>query len=204
MDRDLEIIKGDHFPLEVLIENMREKKAKIKISREDISKGLNLNVLRVQGRAHLFMLYILLVKKKADDWNGILIREGKLSELAKHHIFPRNFLEEKLELEEPETKETLINNLANITFIHKDINSEIEDTPPEEYVSDYLDSARKHFIPTDKNMWLIEQYNTFLNYRIKQIYLAGKEVFSEIIECQGVRCYPSCLCPNAEPLPSSH
>ena len=182
LDKDLEVIKGDYFPWEKLRGNMDEKKAKIKISRGDIAKGLNLNVLRVQGRAHLFMLFILLVKKKADNWNGILISEGNFSELARHHIFPKDFLEDKLELEEPDTKETLINNLANITFIHKDINSEIEDTPPEEYMSDYLDSARKHFIPTDKNMWLIEQYNTFLDFRITQIYLAVKEFFPEIIE----------------------
>lgn len=182
LDKDMEAIKEGYFPWKKLIDNMSEKKAKIKISRSDIAKGLNLNVLRVQGKAHLFMLFILLVKKNADNWNGVLISKTDFSKLARHHIFPKEFLEDKLELEEPDSKEIQINNLANITFIHKDINSEIEDTPPEDYIPDYLDSAKIHFIPTDKNMWTIEQYNTFLNYRIKQIYLAGKEIFKEIFE----------------------
>ena len=69
--------------------------------------------------------------------------------------------------EDQDTKEILINNLANITFIHKDINSEIEDKPPYEYLNDYINSA-KNFIPTDSNLWRIEQYTTFLDYRIKQ------------------------------------
>ncbi len=83
--------------------------------------------------------------------------------------------------EDQDTKEILINNLANITFIHKDINSEIEDKPPYEYLNDYINSA-KNFIPTDSNLWRIEQYTTFLDYRIKQIYLAGKEIFRDIFK----------------------
>lgn len=79
-------------------------------------------------------------------------------------------------------KEVLINNLANITFIQEGINSELEDKPPEEYLDTYAESAKKHFISTDKNLWKIEQYETFLNYRIKQIYLAVKELFPQIVE----------------------
>jgi len=157
LDKDLEIIESAYFPWEKLIDNMQDKKARVKITLDDIKAGLNLNVLRLQGRAHLFMLYILLVRSQADDWNGVLLSQRKFNELAKHHIFPKEFLEQNLELEEPDAKEALINNLANITFIHKDINSEIEGHPPQEYMEDYIDSARKHFIPTDKNLWSIDQ-----------------------------------------------
>jgi len=183
LDKDLEVIKESiYFPLDKLLENIQNRKAKVKITLNDVMKGLSLNVLRLQGRSHLFLLYTILVKRGADDWNGVLLSRRKLVELARHHIFPREYLEQNLNPEDQDTKEILINNLANITFIHKDINSEIEDKPPHEYLSDYIDSAKKHFIPTDSDLWKIEQYTTFLEYRIRQIYLAGKEIFEDIFE----------------------
>lgn len=182
LDKDLEVIESAYSPWEKLYTNMQEKKARTKIRFEDIRRGLSLNVLRLQGRAHLFMLYILLVRNQADDWNGRLLSQREFAYLARHHIFPKEFLEENLEFEEPDTKEILINNLANITFIDKDINSEIEDKSPEEYMEDYINSAKKHFISPDKNLWSIDQYSTFLEYRIRQIYSTGKKFFSDIFE----------------------
>lgn len=182
LEKDLEIMESAYFPLEKLLNNMHDKKARTKITLEDIRRGLNLNVLRLQGRAHLFILYILLVKSQADDWNGRLVSQREFAKLARHHIFPKEFLELNLELEEPDTKEVLINNLVNITFIHKDINSEIEDKSPEDYMGDYIDSARKHFIPAEKNLWSVDQYTTFLEYRIRQIYATGRKFFGDIFE----------------------
>ena len=183
LDRDIEAIKRKNvFPINELIENIKTRKSKIKITYNDVKRGLNLNVLRLQGRSHLFLLYIILTKKEADDWNGMLISKRKFSELAKHHIFPKEFLEQNLNSEDSELKEILINNLGNITFIHKDINSEIEDKSPSEYLPDFIESAKKHFIPTDQNLWKIEQYTTFLEYRINEIYSKGKKLFSEIFE----------------------
>jgi len=180
LDKDLEIIESAYFPWEKLLSNMQDKKARITITLNDIMKGTNLNVLRLQGRAHLFMLYILLVKNQADDWNSMLLSQRNFTDLARHHIFPKEFLEQNLELEEPDAKEVLVNNLANITFIHKDINSEIEDKSPEEYMEEYVNSAKKHFISPDKNLWSIDQYTTFLEYRIRQIYATGRNFFGDI------------------------
>mgnify|MGYP000716385096 CR=1 FL=1 len=142
-----------------------------------------INVLRREGRAYLFLLYLLLIKRNADNWNGRLLKHTSLSELARHHIFPKEYLERELSIDNPDDREVLINNLGNITFIHKDINSEIGgDKPPEYYISEYIDSAKKHFIPTDRNMWKLDQYQTFLEYRIREIYSVGKGVFGEIFE----------------------
>lgn len=183
LDRDLELIAGNtSSPWGKLIENMQQRKTKTKITLEDLRRGLHLNVLRLQGRAYLFLLYILLVKNQADDWNGILLDQRNFTDLARHHIFPAEFLEQNLELEEPEAKEVFISNLANITFIHKDINSEIEATPPEQYLPSYINSAQKHFIPTDKNLWSINHYATFMEYRIRQIHAMGKKFFGDIFE----------------------
>jgi hypothetical protein len=183
LDQDLEIIKTSNaFPYDRLLSNMSNKKSKVKITFEDIKRGLHFNVLRLQGRSYLFLLYVILVKNMADDWTGLLLYKRKISELAKHHIFPKDFLEKNLTSDDPDTKEILVNNLSNITFIHKDINSEIEDKSPEEYLPNYINSIQKHFIPSDKNMWKLEQYSTFLDYRIKQIYISGKELLAPLFE----------------------
>ena len=183
LDEDLNIVKSSSvFPIDQLIENMRKRKAKIKISEGDIKRGLAMNVLRREGRVHLFMLYILLIKKNADNWNGKLLKQSSLTELARHHIFPKEYLDRELNIDDPDDREILINNLGNITFIHKDINSEIGDTPPIDYLNQYIDYAKKHFIPIDSSLWKLEQYQTFLEYRIKEIYSTGKEVFNEIFE----------------------
>lgn len=183
LDEDIEVVK-DHanFPFKELTENMGKRKAKIRITESDVKRGLTTNVLRREGRAHLFILYILLVKKDADNWNGKLLSRSLLLELARHHIFPKDFLEERLSIDDPDDREKLINNLANISFIHKDINSEIGDDPPEIYMGRYVDSVRKHFIPTDRTLWELEQYQTFLEYRIKEIYRSGRDMFEDIFE----------------------
>lgn len=183
LDEDIEVVKSSsYFPFNELIENMRRRKAKVKISESDIRRGLMINVLRREGRAYLFLLYILLVKKKADDWNGKLLNHCSLKELARHHIFPKDYLERELNIDDPDDREALINNLGNITFVHKDVNSEIGDTPPEEYLRKYIESAKKHFISTDESLWKIDQYQTHLEYRVKEIYRAGREIFGKIFE----------------------
>ncbi|MFX0182935.1 MAG: DUF262 domain-containing protein [Candidatus Hodarchaeota archaeon] len=183
LDDDIVLVKSrDYFPYKELIENMKKRKAKIKITENDIKRGLGINVLRRGGRAHLFMIYILLTRREAENWNGILISQSSLKELARHHIFPKEFLEENLNIDDPDDRENMINNLANITFIHKDINSEIQSDSPEIYIRKYIDSAKKHMIPTEEAMWKLDQYQTFLDYRIREIYREGKDIFKEIFE----------------------
>jgi len=183
LDEDIEVVKSSsYFPFNELIGNMKSRKAKIKISDNDIKRGLTINVLRREGRAHLFILYILLIKREADNWNGKLLSQSSLTELARHHIFPKDYLEKKLDIDDPDDRETLINNLGNITFIHKDINSEIGEDPPKDYMKTYIDSAKKHFISVDENLWKLDQYQTFREYRNREIYRVGRETFSEIFE----------------------
>ena len=102
--------------------------------------------------------------------------------MARHHIFPKEYLDRELNIDDPDDREILINNLGNITFINKDINSEIGETPPIDYLNQYIDYAKKHFIPVDSNLWKLEQYQTFLEYRIREIYGTGRVLFNEIFE----------------------
>jgi len=121
LDGDLNTVKSStSFPIDELLGNMKTRKAKTKIMQGDVNRGLLMNVLRREGRAHLFLLYILLVKKEADNWNGKLLSQSSLLELAKHHIFPKEFLERELNIDDPDDRGIHINNLGNLTFIHKD------------------------------------------------------------------------------------
>jgi hypothetical protein len=117
------------------------------------------------------LLYALLVKNKAMDWTSKLIK-GNESTLAIHHIFPRGFLEDQPEdqrIDEPEK----INSLANLTFINRSHNSAKGEKPPEEYLGGLPpESLSQHFIPTDKRLWKIEKYETFLKERAKLIWEA--------------------------------
>jgi len=180
LQNDLDIVNNTSFPLEKLLENIQNRKMRIKIKRDDIKRGLNLNMLGAEGKAYLFLLYILLVQNEADDWNGTTLFQS--DDLSRHHIFPREYLAENLELDEEVIKDTRINNLANITFIHKNINSEIEDDPPDSYLKNYKDSAKKHFIPIDEKLWTINQYDTFLEFRIREIFNVGKKYFGNLFE----------------------
>ncbi len=181
LDGDLNTVKSStSFPIDELLGNMKTRKAKTKIMQGDVNRGLLMNVLRREGRAHLFLLYILLVKKEADNWNGKLLSQSSLLELAKHHIFPKEFLERELNIDDPDDRGIHINNLGNLTFIHKDINSEIGDKPPESYLGEYIDLAKKHFIPTDEVLWKLGQYQTFREYRVREIFRVGREIFGDI------------------------
>jgi hypothetical protein len=183
LEEDLEIIRSStSFPFAKLVENMRKRKSKVNITEHDIKRGLTLNILRREGRAYIFILYLLLVKKEADDWNGRLLKISPLTELARHHIFPKDYLEKELAIDEANEREILINNLGNITLINENINSEIGENPPEEYMEKYIDSAKKHFISTDKSLWNLSQYQTHLEYRVKEIYQAGKKIFVDIFD----------------------
>jgi hypothetical protein len=102
--------------------------------------------------------------------------------LARHHIFPKEFLEQNLDLDDPDSREVQISNLANITFIQAEINKELEDTPPDQYLKNYVDSAAKHFIPTAKDAWSMENYDHFLETRFSQIQQSAMECFPDIFE----------------------
>jgi len=180
LDNDLQVVGKGSSPWERLIENMSEQGFKSKIATKELRKGLEMNVLRSQGRAFLLLAYVLLVKNNAEDWNGTRLERGPFSRLARHHIFPRDFLDSNLDVDDPDQKENMINNLGNITFIHESINSEIGDSAPKDYLADYKDSLGAHFIPSDRSTWTLDTYLDFLDQRIELMAKAGQKHFPEI------------------------
>ncbi len=175
LQKDIGIVKNcESFPLDELLKEIRNPK----ITLSDLMKGNEVSVLRKSGQQYLFLLFIALTKEGADDWTGVLIKKRDPNELAKHHIFPKEFLENsEVVPDEPREKETFISSLGNITFINKDLNAEIGDTPPEEYLDRYLGSIDKHFIPGDKDLWILDNYEKFKEKRVKILYEAFRRHF---------------------------
>jgi hypothetical protein len=105
----------------------------------------------------------------------------KSEEAAVHHMFPREFLKST-----GETRDDLINCLGNLTFIDPSINSEIGDTPPDTYLKDYVmkdhDIFQRHMIPSDTELWKVENFEAFLDARLKLIWRKTSELLKEMEE----------------------
>lgn len=182
LDEDLDIVKkADTFPMEKLFQNMEARKVRVKLDEEIIRRGLDKDAIRSQGKAYLFLLYLLLIKNEADDWTGAAITGRNWDDLAKHHIFPREYLLSNQIVEEgKEDAELRISNLGNITLINSSKNEEIRADPPIKYIGEKVreDQAQKHFIPTDKSV--LEKYEVFLAKRLDLICDAAKRYLSQL------------------------
>lgn len=176
LQKDIDIVRSSNsFPLDELLNEIKSPM----ITLNDLMKGNDVNVLRKSGQPYLFLLYIALIKEGADDWTGALIRSKDLNELAKHHIFPKEYLENSgIVPDEPREKESFISGLGNITFINKELNAEIGETPPEEYLSKYAKSIDKHFILSNKELWRLDKYEEFKEERVRSLYEALRKHFS--------------------------
>ncbi|MCX8172762.1 MAG: hypothetical protein N3D09_04025, partial [Archaeoglobaceae archaeon] len=108
------------------------------------------------------ILYVLLHRKGSTDWAGNKISEN-YNNLAKHHIFPRDLLIEE------GYDDVSINHLGNITFVNSEINLEVQNEKPEEYLKDYSKILKYHFIPLDENLWKVENYEEFIKNRMNLV-----------------------------------
>lgn len=198
LETDLSVISESNgtFPYNKLLKNIEQRKYPTKIRKDLFMRGLNVNVTKRSGRQYLFILYLLLAQENADDWTGRLITQVPYDSLAKHHIFPREFLDQNLVIDDPTDKEIMMNNLGNITFINKSTNSEIGDLPPHDddarryyakergYISKIglsENTLMSHFIPLDRELWKLENYEEFLRKRIELMYSALKKKYPQIV-----------------------
>lgn len=175
LEEDLEEIRNnERFPITNLLKLMRQRIRTDTIDKESVCE--NINVLRGRsGKEYLMLLDILMHRAKATNWAGKLI---KSEECAIHHIFPREVLRE-----DGYEDERMINCLANLTIIDPGINSEIGDQLPSNYLPIYLKDEKvldNHFIPKDRNLWKLENYERFLAVRIKLIWKEVKNLLEEL------------------------
>jgi hypothetical protein len=121
---------------------------------------------------HLSLLLALYRRLQARDWDLDrrptipLIGEVNPEELQIHHIFPRDVLEKT-------GKDQLVDDVANITIISNKANDKIGNKLPSNYLKELYEEdpelLRRHLVPTDSELWDINNYEEFLEERRKLI-----------------------------------
>jgi hypothetical protein len=97
------------------------------------------------------------------------IRNIDPEDLEVHHIFPKS-------LDVPN-----IDDPCNITLISKEANRILSNKEPAEYLGKFSESElRRHYIPTDKRLWRIENFEEFLEERRKLILEGISEIFGHL------------------------
>ncbi len=157
--QDLNTInRGDG--IEGLIKQLKQSRGDLTIRPEDFWGWST-------GARFYPLLYMLTRTSHARDWgtnlelsNNLL---GKNSSLDVHHIFP------KAVLYKAGRNKAIVNALANYAFLTKDTNLAISDQTPEEYFPVYMakcpGAMNTHWIPSDPELWKVENYEEFLKQR---------------------------------------
>jgi hypothetical protein len=179
LQRDIETVKGSSgpFPLDDLLSNIKETRGgATSITSSHILRGLDADLLRRSGHPYLFILYTALCLSDASDWEGTLIRELGSESLEKHHLFPRSLFRTVGE------DEGLISGIGNITLISPSLSSELSDRPPVEYLHQYGDELRKHFIPEEREFWGRDRFEEFCERRAELIHSFLRERMPRVVK----------------------
>jgi len=165
LDGDLSLLFRNKT-LTDLIKQLQQHVKKFEVDADDlVGRGI---------RSPFFsMLYFVLEQNGARDWlSGLKLSErhaGKAHKLQFHHIFPKSLLK-KANYERRE-----INEIANMSFIGGRTNRHILNKEPKYYFEKEViakrgeDALLSQLVPIDRELWEIENYIKFLEYRRKAV-----------------------------------
>jgi hypothetical protein len=160
IDQDLAALQGEDGGLDKLLEQLRLWHGGLRVEPGHFV-GWSL------GARFYPVLYLLTRMGEARDWGtGLPLKAnllGKMSRLEVHHIFP------KAQLYKRNFKRPEVNALANFCFLTKDTNLDISDRLPEKYFGEvenaHPGALASQWIPTDRDLWKIENFRDFLEAR---------------------------------------
>ena len=164
LDQDSKII-NDNLDFNDVINALLEE---LRISK-DFTDNDFLNDYR--DRFTRLMLYLIVFNHKAKDWLFQDIRIGYdrsdnvLNEGYKpewHHFFPKKILKNK------NINDNVINCAANIVVLNEKSNKAFSSKTPYQYLEQFnVDTQRltEQMIPTNREIWEIDNYNKFLSKR---------------------------------------
>jgi hypothetical protein len=157
LNQDLGHIEEHEGALDRLIGQIRQNRGDLRLHPEDFAGW---------SRSTRFypLLYMMTRVCKAKDWgSGVELSSfllGNLSSLQLHHIFPKALLYQN-GYSRPE-----VNALANFTFLTQETNLAVTNRDPAEYLEEYVamhpGDVETHWIPMDRNLWKVENYQDFL------------------------------------------
>lgn len=177
LEEDLKDINDNANGLDS-IKKLLKRIDKIEIfDKEDFLKDYS------DSRFGRLILYLLIYRNKAIDWGMQNHRIGFdnadiLSGFKPqwHHIFPKKYLEDKIEYE-------LINSIANIAVIGPAINIRISAKKPMEYIQKYNITETKltqQFIENSIMQVELEQVPAWLNKRAEKLSLEANGFFTKL------------------------
>ena len=104
-----------------------------------------------------------------DLGSGLPLRRqllGRKSSLEVHHVIPKARLYERTDLQFTRGE---VNAVANFSFLTKDSNLVISARSPQQYLSEVAErhpgALESQWIPSDRELWRVEQYREFLAER---------------------------------------
>jgi hypothetical protein len=160
IDQDLAALEGPDGGIDKLLEQLRLWHGGLRVEPGNFT-GWSL------GARFYPVLYLLTRMGQARDWGtGLALKAnmlGKMSRLEVHHIFP------KAQLYKRDYKRPEVNAVANFCLLTKDTNLNISDRLPEAYFPE-VESAHpgalaSQWIPTDPELWKVENFRDFLEAR---------------------------------------
>jgi hypothetical protein len=170
IEDDLKLVsQGDGFPLTQLLNHMEQiVHLKSLLESDIVKKEWEDSYKRKNGNRYRLLLQWALRHNDADDWAGNKIID---TEVSVHHIFPQEYLEDKLTELAVEDRENLIHAFPNLTLVKPEVNSQIGATPPSEYLMNFSNEAlEKHLIPNERELWKSSNYEQFLQERAKLLF----------------------------------
>ena len=162
LGHDIATIRKEQTLL-AMIRDLQKQFGRLDVLPEEL-EGLN------SQSAYFKTMFLIFKRDGAKDWHsglGIsLDHSGVAHKLQFHHIFPQDCLKGHVDKKK-------INDIANLSFISGKTNRQIRNKPPSQYLpniveeqgKDVLKNLEKQCVPTDENLWEIENYDAFLQAR---------------------------------------
>jgi hypothetical protein len=172
LDADLALIDGGGSAPK-LLESLRQQIGRFEIEPADVAG-------RGQRSALFSTAYLALKARGAKDWRTrlalSLTHSGRYHFIEYHHIFPKAVLKGHYEKSE-------INEMANMAFVSGSTNRRMGSTPAERVLAEVRDEQGDqvlvdHCVPLDPQLWKVENYRKFLEYRRAELARAINEFIS--------------------------
>lgn len=166
LEKDLQALLKSDTPIKRLIGILKEEEGGLKISYED---------LEGRGVGHpLYNMTCFVIRKNSGmDWANNLNLSNPIGEdyqIQRHHVFPRAVLK-KAGYDTANNQEDFnkVHEIANRVPLTRSGNMEIFDDEPSKYLPKVeeknLGNLRKFFIPMDKELWNVKDFENFLEMR---------------------------------------
>ena len=165
LERDIGIIVRESNPWNSLLDQIVDQRGRKRVTANDFEG---------RGTSHPLykMSYILAKSRQAIDWfNGINLgtQVGERYRIHSHHIFPQSLLYQNGFDSNNHVHIQFVNAIANRAFLTGETNLEISNRLPEEYLPEveekYPGALESQLIPSDRNLWKLENYRDFLSAR---------------------------------------